>query len=310
MTTPGESEGFVKRVICHACGAPKLRKSETAFVYCDFCAVLTDWDFQVAIGDPRSKLPGPAYEAILKRLAPDLAAALAAGDRERYRTLQREIFAAYVEACPASCPPRCADPAYRTRYVEYHSESATIGAFDPGSARKTAALQKTVEAIEWTRDASGAAKISPASFWRMYDALAASMIPEGDPDHPALKLVHPDGAPIALLRKMAMSMFVQGWIPYLDEKESHALLARTGLATEYVQAPRVSEHAASCGHCGHGLRIPDGAKRSLCPACGYVVDAARPPIPCRSCGGSLTIPEGANVFACAFCKTELRAMRW
>lgn len=310
MNMPGHEEGFVKRVVCHACGAPKIKRSATAFVYCDFCAALTDWDFQIAISDPKSMLPGPLYEAVLARVKADLAAALAAGDRARYLAIQREVFAAYVEACPASCPPRCGDPTYRAAYIEYSAEGATIGAFDPESARRTAAVEASVKGLVW-QNLGGAIKVDGTSFWRMFDAIAASMadLPDGRP-YASFSLRHPDGAPISLLRKMSMSMLVQGWIPYLTERDAHALLERTGLASEYVQPPRIALHGAACGHCGNAMSIPDGAKRSLCEKCGYVADAARGAVACTGCGARLAMPEGQNTFACSFCRTELRAVRW
>ena len=310
MNGPGREEGFVKRVVCHACGASKVTRSQTAFVYCDFCAALTDWDFQIAIGDPRSKLPGPAYEALLRSMAGELARAKAAGDRATYHALQRRLFAAYVDACPASCPPRCGDPAYRDAYIEYSAAGATLGAFDTEASARGDGLTAAVEALVWER-VNGEAKAEPTSFWRMFDAFTASMADRSDGrPHASFALKHPDGAPISLLRKMAMSMFVQGWIPYLSEQDSHALLARTGLAAEYVQPPRLAVHAASCGHCGRAMSIPEGAKRCLCEACGYVADVGRGALACTGCGAHLVVPEGQNTFACTFCKAELRAMRW
>ena len=304
---PGQAEGFVKRVVCYACGATKVKRSTTAFVYCDYCAVLTDWDFQIAIGDPKSKLPGPAYEAAISQVSADLAKALAAGDRARYLELQRVIFRAYVEACPASCPPRCGDPVYRAAYVEYSAESATRSAFNPTTSAQADTLDATVKALAWEQTSTGV-KVEPKSFWRMYEAFAASMAGGATADLPELK--HPDGAPLSLLHKMALSMLAQGWIPYLTEHESKALLAKTGLASDYVQAPHVALHATSCGQCGHALSVPDGAKRCLCEACGHVVTTAGGPIACTTCGAAMSVPEGKNTFACTFCKTELRVMRW
>src|SRR4051812_6052685 len=56
----------IKLTRCHLCHATKVRLSPTAYVYCDYCGALTDFDFQLAISDKRSKLPGPEYERISK----------------------------------------------------------------------------------------------------------------------------------------------------------------------------------------------------------------------------------------------------
>lgn len=311
MEMPGIREGFVKKVVCHACGAPKVNRSATAFVYCDFCGVLTDWDFQIAIADPESKLPGPAYDALTKRLAADLASAASTKDRDAYLALQRRIFDAYVSACPAACPPRCREPVYRVAYVEYSAEMATISAFDPESAKRSAAVDESVRALEW-KTTNASTKVTAESFWRMYDAIAASIGPVDGGGEPAgSSLAHPDGASPALLRKMSMSMLAQAWIPYLAEGDAKQLLARTGLAAEYVQAPAVERHPSTCGNCGKPIAVPEGARRFVCEGCGHVVGAGgRGGVPCTGCGAVLAMPEGKNAFACTFCKTELRAMRW
>ena len=38
----------MKKVSCPSCGASKLQKSKTAWLYCDYCGALVDWDFKLA----------------------------------------------------------------------------------------------------------------------------------------------------------------------------------------------------------------------------------------------------------------------
>ena len=53
--------GFVKRCTCVVCGAPKKLPTVTAYVYCDYCASLVDFDLRRAgEGDTA---PGPQYAA-------------------------------------------------------------------------------------------------------------------------------------------------------------------------------------------------------------------------------------------------------
>ena len=53
--------GFVKRCTCAVCGAPKKLPTVTAYVYCDYCASLIDYDLRRAgEGDTA---PDPAYAA-------------------------------------------------------------------------------------------------------------------------------------------------------------------------------------------------------------------------------------------------------
>ena len=56
LAPPGP--GFVKRCTCVTCGAAKKLPTVTAYVYCDYCASLIDYDLRRACeGTP---LPAPA----------------------------------------------------------------------------------------------------------------------------------------------------------------------------------------------------------------------------------------------------------
>ena len=50
LAPPGP--GFVKRCSCVTCGAPKKLPSVTAYVYCEYCASLADYDLRRATGTP------------------------------------------------------------------------------------------------------------------------------------------------------------------------------------------------------------------------------------------------------------------
>src|SRR5271165_4026944 len=53
ITTSGKASLFaytdlVKKVDCPRCGAPKRLPSKTAYLYCDHCGSLVDYDFRLA----------------------------------------------------------------------------------------------------------------------------------------------------------------------------------------------------------------------------------------------------------------------
>ncbi len=121
----------IKSSKCHVCGAAKARPSPTAYVYCDHCGALIDFDFQVSINDKRSKLPGPEYTRLVNSLAKETEAALETKDKQKHLEIQRKLFSAYVDACPAACAPRVNEAAYREKYVELQARTATESAFDP-----------------------------------------------------------------------------------------------------------------------------------------------------------------------------------
>ena len=82
----------VRVVKCHACGGHKQLPSQTAYVYCDFCGALSDWDFAMACSQGNA-LPGPAYEALHRRLAPAIKQAEWQGDRATVKALYTQLVA-------------------------------------------------------------------------------------------------------------------------------------------------------------------------------------------------------------------------
>jgi len=303
---------LVKRTRCHVCGAPKVARTPTAYVYCDFCAAFIDWDFQRAVSDPRSKLPGPLYEALLAEVGPELRAALKEPHRERYRSLQKQIFGAYVEACPAACPPRVKDPVYREAYVSYEADLAVARDVDPEVRRLSAELDvQTRRLAGLPTDPPGKMRVESASFWRLFEAYAAQTRAVFElVEREQLLTQHPDRPPLELLQRQGFSALVQGWLPFLAPADAEALLDRTGLRGEYVAAPTPTTERRHCGGCGGELSVVEGARKVLCDHCGKVMDVARGELPCTGCGAPVCVPFETSLFACPYCATELRAMRW
>src|SRR3954453_20666904 len=56
---------FVKRATCARCGAPKGLPSKTAYLYCDFCGALVDYDFRIANADTNAGLTNTVYHRLV-----------------------------------------------------------------------------------------------------------------------------------------------------------------------------------------------------------------------------------------------------
>ena len=144
-------------------------RSKTAYVFCDYCGVLTDWDLETALTAPGAVIPFE-YERLSERLAPDVKAAKSAGDRARYYQLQYELFDTYTRLCPAAFSPRVQDPEYRD--VRYTAATCVVQGFDAELPALEEALTATMNAIQW--DATGGTvRITPETFWPMWNAYVA-----------------------------------------------------------------------------------------------------------------------------------------
>ena len=271
------------RAACPRCGAHPTRPSPTAYIYCEQCGRLVDYDFARACATPLER-PGPAYEAIRAELAPKLAAAH--GDLLRTRAIQRALFDAWVDACPGAQSIRIQDPAYRAALVAMLAEGETRAAFDPEACARRAALDAATARLAFvTVDGQ------PRVVGETYRAMEAAMFAHEARRHELavahrIYEMHPDHASPALIRRIGMSAYVQGWLPYLAEAEAQALLARTDLAPrdnlaappdlaprDNLAAPPIA--VLTCPHCDRALEIAVTATRIVCAHCGRPVEVPK-----------------------------------
>ena len=52
---------FIKRINCPRCGAPKTLPSTTAYLYCDYCGSLMDYDFRLANANTNAALSNTVF---------------------------------------------------------------------------------------------------------------------------------------------------------------------------------------------------------------------------------------------------------
>lgn len=295
--------GFVKRCTCVVCGAPKKLPTVTAYVYCDYCASLVDYDLRRAgEGDTA---PDPAYAATVNSTQAAARQAAAAGDRDAYRGLQQRVFEAYVTGVPNAVSHRARnDRGYRDAYVGYMAEAATARAFDPAYQALEAEMRQRVMGLRYSGNMMSPT-VAPDSFWPMAGTLEKQIaagqvlyrsagLADLDPDHAE-----------HLTAKFAWSGFCQGWLGMLPADAAAQLLDRAGLTNEYVPIEAEDGQPRHCGGCGGEFRALPGATAMICEGCGRKMDLGSAEIPCTSCGAVMTLPAGADRIACPFCQAQV-----
>jgi len=295
--------GFVKRCSCVVCGAPKKLPTVTAYVYCDYCASLIDYDLRRACeGDTT---PGPAYAAAVNSAHAASQAAIAAGDRDTYRGLQKKVYEAYVAYVPMAVSHRAKnDLSYRRASVGYLAETAVARAFDPTAQAVEAEMKQRVMGLRYGGNMMSPT-VSPDSFWPVVETLRKQIesstalyrsagLADLDPDHAG-----------HLIGKLAWSGFCQGWLGMLPTETAGQLLEQVGLKNKYVPVQAQDGQPRHCGGCGGEFRALPGANATICDGCGRKIDVGSSEIPCANCGGTMTLPVGADRVACPFCQSQV-----
>lgn len=304
------SNAWVLAGRCPHCGGGRSRASPTAYVYCDWCGALADYDFRRACADP-AQMPGPVYEALLARCQPLLQRALEAGDRDGHLRVQQQLFEAWIECCPGSCPPRIRDAAYRARYRDHLAAVATAAAFDPRNATLQRAVEAAVAGLRWRQTAQGP-QADDRALAALLDAVLAQQAHLHDPAFLAPLPAHPDRVAPATLARIALSTFLQGWWPYLSEKSRRLAVERCGFSAEYLPA-RPPAAITHCACCGADVPAPEGGRCAICDYCGSEI-ALTHTLDCDGCGSRLSLPRAhdADAIDCPQCRRrlEIPGQRW
>lgn len=296
---------MVRRVRCPGCGAPKITASKTAYVYCDYCGRMMDWDLTQANATAGPK-PGPRYTEMVRALTPQIDAARAARDRATLAALHRQILDQHMTDCPTSYSPRLGDPAYRSALLDRSVHAQVVRELEPACRAADLAVDAAVKALVWVN--RGGPRARPDTFWAMYEAVvAADVVVQAAVRADPCPTPDPEDAAPELAAKMRDSIIVQGWMRYLDDEVVPQLLARTGLRAEYdpIAQPRLVP--CPCRHCGATREVPQGAVRTICEDCGWTVELGTPAF-CGHCGARIVFPMALDVVACGHCKAETRRM--
>ncbi|HWW53836.1 MAG TPA: hypothetical protein VNY84_08700, partial [Acidimicrobiales bacterium] len=122
---------FMRQCTCEACGGPKKLPSPSAYMYCDYCAALADFDFRALVRASGEIVDRAAYAATMNHIGAQSRDAKAAGDRDAYAALRGQFYDAWLTATPSAASHRIGDPTYRAAFIEYMAGRAVAVDFDP-----------------------------------------------------------------------------------------------------------------------------------------------------------------------------------
>ena len=295
---------FVKQVDCPRCGARKRLPSKTAYLYCDYCGSLIDYDFRLANSGTNAGLTNTVFHQLIAPVQGDLDRARAVGDTGRYRELLRGVYTEWLRECPQAASPRVkSDEDFRDRMAAYCAESQLRKDFDPSLAVLEQQMNAVIATLQRRPNGTGPWLVSDG-IWQVaamfkelidksYQMLGAAGVLAMDPDEA------PPGVPV----RMEYSTFCQGWIPHLPPGDTGRFLAIFGLNSEYARVDVTGAETKRCGGCGDELKTMPGANTVVCESCGRKLDIAGGETPCQNCGAPLSFPVGTSAIEYPYCHT-------
>lgn len=294
---------FVKRVDCPQCGAPKQLPSTTAYLYCDHCGSLADYDFRTANAGSSAGITNTVFHHLVAPVQPHLLLARAAGDVNRYRELYAGVYAEWIRQCPQAVSPRARnDEEFRLGMVRYLVESTVCKDFDPELSGLEQQLNVAISSLRriprgdepWLVD-DGIWAVAER-FGRFMTATYQRL------DSAGVLALDPDKSPAGIPLRMEYSTFCQAWVPHLAPADAQRLLAMFRLLAEYLPVTVPAVVSRCCGGCGGELVTLPSARAVVCEACGRRLDIAGGECSCRSCGSLICFPEGITRLPCPSCR--------
>ena len=298
---------FIKRVNCSQCGAPKSLPSTTAYLYCDYCGSLMDYDFRIANADTNAGLTNTVFHRIIAPLQGQLAQAKARADRGEYRRLYRQVFSEWIQECPMAVSPRAKnDAVFREQLAAYLAECLVTKDLDPRQVPLDARMEALVASLQRIPTPGGAWMVT-GGFWPYAELFKQQMELAYELMHQlGVDAMDPDKAPLGVGLRMEYSTFCQGWLPHLSPADGERLLKLYGLNAEYDEAKPLETDQRKCGACGAVIHTLAGAKQVVCESCGYTIDTTSQAVPCGKCGAMLSFPVSANHLLCPYCSTDIQ----
>lgn len=258
-----ESKFLYRKSECYRCGKPKVLPTKSAYIYCDHCATLIDYDYK------RCEYPKgqSKYADLIVQRQEELALAIREGDRNRFLELQTEIRTQCVEATPEHYSPRVkGDLEYRKQLVKFLSAKSTLLEFEIEHSNK---LIENALSANWFR-VGRRDVLTPESFHAILACFQKGLdrTYELMTIHGVLEM-EPDNAPEWLQRRMNWSDFFYSWISFITLDCAEEPMKQ--IDGKYWRLPAVDTEVRQCSGCRAEQHMIPETTAVRCEDCGLLL---------------------------------------
>src|SRR5579863_5992385 len=211
---------MVKQVDCARCGAPKQLPTKTAYVYCDHCGALTDYDFRVANLDTNAALTNQVFAYYVAPIKPTLDICSATGDKERYCSMMRPVFTEWLRQCPQAHSPRLgSDQDFFERTVTYMVEAMWARDSDKDVQAVMRQFNAASQKLRKIPQPNGDWQISDdiwqvAALYKQQMELSYQVLTDK-----GIMAIEPEEAPVSVWLRIEYTFFCQNWLAKLPTQD-------------------------------------------------------------------------------------------
>lgn len=299
----------IKKFTCIGCGAPKVNPYSTPYIMCDYCGMLTDLDFSLAmeLWDQRTDI-NIEFSNFRADIDSKLANAFNSSDKAEYLQLKKKYWSKFYKIFNHYLPSTIDNDLKYDAFIDIYSRSQTNAAFDEKWQRYTAHQNGLMQKLVY--EMKNGPKVEAKGFFEVAEFfIMATRESVGEfYSNPEFSFIF-DIVPANIQLKLKLTEFVQAWLPYLTTEDADRLLEISGFSTQYVDIGKPSGKNGSCSNCRSEIYIPEGAFKVHCEAC-HKTTKVQATFKCMSCGADNNVPEyPAKPIDCEFCGVENRLIQ-
>lgn len=305
---------LVRKLKCNICGASKVNKATTGYLYCDYCASFMGYDFEATAEEAVQVFDSAYYaehgkwpddvQAYMDNLAV-LGKAQAENDMATYKTCMVKHMDIDTTLFPKRYTPRMKIPAYKKKYMQFYDAMMDENIRNGYYLRlrevqeKLMEMQKeiTMETVNYRTTMVYDEKLEQyfdyiREFFK--STAEAAMQSESVKLHPEENL---DSNYADMIYKQSINAYTKSLSPEAFEK----VIQHLGLKTEYIEIGDVEMENKNCCNCGASLSVPKGSEFLVCEYCGNTNSSKKNEIKCIDCGTPFSVKPDDKTNACPSC---------
>jgi len=293
---------LVKNQKCYVCGANKVTKSKSMYVYCDYCGSWMGYDMQAAWQEAMNVWGNSSDNSQLKQQYNDLCLKMAeikkTHNKELFIDTQLQIHKLEFDLYPDRFGPKGKQKAFRDKYLQFYTDFYNETVNEEFFVRNEKYFLIDGSKLKYTVE-NGRLKYEINDDFFNYFQENLNILEEGFKNWDSLESLknHPEGE-VSKNKDFMYKNSVYIMLQIYNNNEVEALVKHFGFENDYIEIPDVNLNDLICKICSTKLTVPEDADSVVCETCGCINIVQTGMLKCLNCSASYNPLESK---ACSYC---------